>query len=80
MKEEFGDKIGFNAMLEGYTPGPAATVEEFEEAIRRTVDMYGRKGGVYMTVGNGSDERSWRGIFELYCYSREYYDRERGEK
>jgi hypothetical protein len=77
MKAEFGDKIGFNVMLEGYSYAPTATVEEFEAAIRQTVDRYGRRGGVYMTVGGGPDERSWRGIFELYCYSREYYDRER---
>jgi len=77
LKQDYGDKIGFDLMLEGYDYMPDVPLESYLEAIRRTVDIYGRYGGALLSIGGPENEQTWAGIFELYCYSREYYDKER---
>ncbi|MDR0596927.1 MAG: hypothetical protein LBG14_00260 [Treponema sp.] len=79
MKEEKGDKIGFCCFIEGIEMGQPVSRDQTLAAIRKTVDLYGKKGGSYtFASGGGSDEDSWAAVFELYCYSREFYDKERG--
>jgi hypothetical protein len=76
-KEKFGDKIGFCAFTEGVEMGQPLSEEERLAAIRKTVDLYGKSGGAYSFAGGATEEESWASTFELYCYSREYYDHER---
>jgi hypothetical protein len=79
MKEEVGDKIGFCCFTEGIEMGKPVSKDELSAAIRKTVDLYGKRGGSYSFAARGSsDEDSWDAVFELYCYSREFYDKERG--
>jgi hypothetical protein len=47
--------------------------------IRNSVDIYGKGGGAYMSVMERDPELLWHILTELYAYSREYYDKERGE-
>ena len=77
MKREAGDKIGFCCFTEGIEMGAPASREERLNAIRKTVDLYGHKGGSYSFAGGGNPEDTWDATFELYCYSREFYDNER---
>jgi uroporphyrinogen-III decarboxylase len=82
IKEKYGDKIGINSYsVEGIDPmAPPLPKEEYLAKVRNTVDLYGKNGGYYTSVAAEADpERTWDGIWELYCYSREYYDKERGE-
>ena len=79
-KEQYGDRIGLNSYtLEGFVPGVKISKEEYIQMIRKTVDLYAKSGGYYTAIMPEEDpERTWDGIFELFCYSREYYDKERG--
>ena len=81
MKEKYGDKIGFNSYgIEGVDPGHDLTKEQYLQKVRDCVDLYGKSGGYYTAVAPDADPtNTWDGIFELYCYSREFYDKERGE-
>ena len=74
MKKKFGDKIGFNAGIEGMPFGTSVSSEEAARLIRNTVDIYGKGGGFYTSVFSGSPESLWEMIAEFYAYSREYYD------
>jgi hypothetical protein len=79
MKDDVGDKIGFCCFTEGIEMGQPASKDDIFAAIRKTVDLYGKKGGSYtFSAGGGSEEDGWDAVFELYCYSREFYDKERG--
>jgi len=82
LKQLYGDRIGFNLQLEGLsTMGPLPTVDEIVEACRRTVDLYAAGGGLYTSVfGTFATvpELAWAAATEIYCYSREFYDREQG--
>ncbi len=80
-KEKWGDKLGFNSYsIEGIVPGEHLPKEEYLQRIRNTVDMYAKGGGFYTMVSPDPDPTyTWDGTFELYCYSREFYDKERGE-
>lgn len=75
MKLKYGDKIGFNVFVEGAVPGQAYSMEEMTCKIRNTVDLYGRNGGAYVNITELDPEKVWNIVSELYCYSREYYDR-----
>ncbi len=75
LKEKYGDKIGFNVGIEDYERGAAITSEELCKLIDKTVDMYGKGGGVYTSVSTPDPVVTWDGIQELYCYSREYYEK-----
>ena len=78
LKEKYGDKLGFCCFTEGIEMGADVPREELLAAIRNTVDLYGAKGGNYMLVSGTGPEATWDAFFECYCYSREYYDKERG--
>jgi len=75
MKELYGDKIGFNPMLEDYNAGEHYTNDEIIAIVRKTVDLYAKGGGFYPWVFESDPEAVWTLCTELYAYSREYYDR-----
>ena len=80
-KEKFGDKIGFNNYgILGVERGGEVPKEEFFEKIRKTVEVLGKHGGYYTSaIVPSNPELTWDGTWELYSYSREFYDRERGD-
>jgi hypothetical protein len=78
MKQKYGDRIGFNVMLEGVIPGMPLPRGALLEKVRETVDIYGRSGGCYLNLFDPDPERLWDTVAELYAYSREYYDKEQG--
>ena len=75
LKEKYGDKIGFNIGIEGYERGAAVTSEELCELIDKTVDKYGKYGGIYTSIATPDPKVTWDGIQELFCYSREFYEK-----
>ena len=78
MKRDVGDKIGFCSFNEKLFK-PDITVEDVIAAAHDTVDIFGKSGGAYTGAAVGTPEVTWAHIFELYCHSREVYDKERGE-
>ena len=78
MKELYGDRIGFNVPLEDYIPGTAYTDEQIVEIVHKCVDLYGKGGGYFPWVFETEPRALWTICSELYCYSREYYDKEQG--
>jgi hypothetical protein len=78
MKIKYGDKIGFNAGLEGVVPGVPLPRAELLSKIRQTVDIYGKSGGFVVSLFERDPELLWDATSELHAYSREYYDREQG--
>lgn len=78
MKLKYGDRIGFNVFVEGAVAGQTYSKEEMVNKLRDTVDLYGKNGGAYVNVFEFQPEKTWNIISELYCYSRECYDSERG--
>ncbi|MCF0120762.1 MAG: hypothetical protein HUJ65_03905, partial [Oscillospiraceae bacterium] len=79
MKIKYGDKIGFDTHIEGYDMSKNYTQEEIAALVQNTVELYGKSGGFFTTIFSGNDEEMWNMTTELYCASREYYDKERGE-
>lgn len=79
MKKKYGDKIGFNVGLEGMEFGASYTKDALLRKVRETVDIYGKGGGVYVNVMERDPQLLWAIMSELYAYSREFYDKERGE-
>lgn len=77
MKLKYGDRIGFNVFVENSVIGQTYSMEEMTSNLRNTVDLYGKNGGAYVNVFELHPERAWNIVSELYCYSREFYDRER---
>ena len=76
LKEKYGDRIGFNTGLEGVdTRAPLPKGDELIRVIRETVELYGKGGGFYTNIRSGDQEELWTAVHELYCYSREYYER-----
>lgn len=53
-------------------------IREIAEKLRKTIDLYGRGGGAYINIFEFDPERAWDMVSEVYAYSREFYDRERG--
>ena len=78
LKRDFGDRIGFCVFNEKLL-NPNVTADEAVAAARSTVEKYGKSGGAYAGALTSQPEAAWAFIFELYAYSREFYDRERGE-
>ncbi len=74
-KELYGDRVGFNTGLENLVPGKAYTDEELARIVRESVDIFGEGGGFLPAVYGGSPETLWKIYSELYCYSREYYEK-----
>ena len=77
LKAKYGDKIGFNAPLEGIAPGQQYSDEYIIEAVRNTVDTYAAGGGCYVGLNLPDPRQIWIAVSELYSYSREFYDKER---
>ena len=76
LKEKYGDKIGFNTGLEGFSYGdPLPKGDELRALIRKTVDLYGKGGGFYTSIMTPDPEQLWDGVWELFCYSREFYEK-----
>lgn len=73
-KEKWGDQIGFEVSVE-----PAKDKETLLQNVRAMVDTYGKGGGVFTSVSGFDGESTWDAVMELYCYSRERYDRELAE-
>lgn len=80
MKKKYGDKIGFNTRLEGAEFGVSYTLDELTQKIRNTVDIYGKGGGAYINIMEPDPKLLWHTVSELYAYSREFYDKERGKE
>lgn len=79
VKEKYGDKIGINTHLEGHIYGlPLPPIETYLKMIHNTVDLYAKGGGFYTSTKGEDPEFLWNAIFELYGYSREFYEKERG--
>jgi len=77
LKKDFGDKIGVDvSTLEGLeTGGTPPSAEQYLEALRNNVDIYAKSGGyITSTMRAGEPKDIWDAVFELYCYSREYYE------
>ena len=77
MKEEFGDKIGFCAGLEGIDLTKNITSAEYVSAVRKTVDIYAPGGGSYLMLFHPDPKLLWDGCAESYCHSMELYDESR---
>jgi uroporphyrinogen-III decarboxylase len=77
LKRLYGDKIGFNAALEGEEPGENCPEEVLLEMVRKTVDVYGAGGGFYPAIFGADPERVWKIVSEFYCYSREFYENQK---
>ena len=76
LKEKYGDKIGLNMFIASTDDeGKPLSKEELIKSIDETVDKYGKGGGLYTSVFGGSPEVLWDGVQELYCYSREFYEK-----
>jgi hypothetical protein len=79
VKVRYGDKIGFCGGIEGLDFGAAPPSKEaLIGMLRHTVDVLGKGGGLYMGLFLNDPELIWAAAGELYAYSREFYDRERG--
>ena len=78
MKKEIGDKIGFLDFNERVF-NPAPTPEEVVESVHYTLETFGKSGGAYIHMFIIDPESTWNYVFELFNYSREFYDKERGE-
>jgi hypothetical protein len=78
MKKQYGNKIGFCAWAEGIERDGLVPQDELLAAVRKTVDFYGKSGGAYSFTRADTEEKTWAATFELYCYSREFYDKEAG--
>ncbi len=68
-KEQYGDKLGFDLPMSGETS------EEIINYVDSCVDDLGKDGGMFCTVFGGDEKILWDGLEELYCYSREYYEK-----
>ena len=79
IKQKYGKKLGFGGGIEGVGMNPDIPREEWFEKIRQTIDLYGKSGGFFLAqMGFPQDEELlWDICYESYCYSREYYDKER---
>ncbi len=76
LKEKYGDRIGFNAGLEGVEIGQVLDKDELIATIRKTIDIYGPGGGFYPAIFDNDPERFWTIASEFYYYSREFYENE----
>ena len=76
LKQKYGDRIGFNTGIEGIERGvPTPPFEEYAEKIRNTLDLYADKGGFYTSVFADTDKDRWDLTQELFCSSREFYEK-----
>ncbi|MDR2606722.1 MAG: hypothetical protein LBC38_05520 [Oscillospiraceae bacterium] len=73
-KREYGRDIGIEVMA-----SPGRTKEELIAGIHKMIDTYAAHGGVFTNLFAFDPEMVWAGVWELYLYSREYYDKENAE-
>ena len=76
MKAKYGEKIGFNAGIEGLDFGIGYTKNELLEKIRHTADVLGKGGGCFINIFERDPVLLWDSLCELYYYSREKYEAE----
>lgn len=74
MKVKYGDKIGFNTIIEGVVQGKSYTKDEMIHMVHTTVDTYGQGGGFFVNLYEKQPEMLWHIISELHLYSREFYE------
>ncbi|MDR2530082.1 MAG: hypothetical protein LBC65_00890 [Oscillospiraceae bacterium] len=67
-KRDFGGQVGLEVMAM-----PARSKDESIANIRKLVDTYAAGGGLLTSTMAFDPEASWDAIFELFCYSREFY-------
>jgi hypothetical protein len=70
-KREYGKDIGIEVMA-----APAQTADELVANIRTLIDGYAKYGGVFSSVMAFNPELLWAGVWEMYLYSREFYERD----
>ena len=68
-KEQYGDKLGFDLPMYGFSSADAI------KYMHQGVDDFAKDGGMFSTIFFGDEKILWDGIQELYCYSREYYEK-----
>ena len=79
IKRQYGNKIGVNTGLEGLEFGGGASNEKIDELVKNSVDLYAPTGGYLASLMFMNDpESQWHALSELYAYSREFYDNEKG--
>ena len=78
VKELYGEKIGITMPFEGYVPGTSYTEEQVAKIVRESVDLYAKGGGYYPWIFESDPRALWTICAELYCHSREFYDKEQG--
>ncbi len=78
LKEKYGDRIGFMAGIEGIAFGKPCSDAQLAELIKNTVEIYAPGGGFYPVLFGTTEEILWKQSAEMYCCSREFYDRENG--
>ena len=75
LKEKYGDRIGFNMYgLENPNNDPLPSGDELRALVRKTVDLYSAGGGFYSSIMDPDPEKLWDGTYEMFYYSREYYE------
>jgi hypothetical protein len=74
MKEIYGDRVGFNPVIENHVPGADYTDDEIIRMVRDGIDLYAKGGGYYPWIFETRPRELWTLCSELYCYSREYFD------
>jgi hypothetical protein len=79
VKEKYGDRIGLCGGIEGLDFGsPAPSKARLIEMVRRTIDVLGEGGGLYLGMWVTEPEALWHGTNEIYAYSSEKYAKYRG--
>ena len=78
LKQVYGDRIGFNAFIEDMEADVKYSEEELRALMRKSIDIYAPGGGFYPVVFASTPEDLWTCATEIYCYSRELYDKENG--
>ena len=74
LKERYGDKIGFCAGPEGLDLTKPFTDEQYLEAVKKTVDVYGPGGGSYHSMFTPNERLLWDACTEAYYRSVELYE------
>jgi hypothetical protein len=68
-KREWGDKLGLEVMCP-----TGQSKEELVANIHKFIDTFAKGGGLFGSVMAFEPEQVWTAAWELYLYSREYYE------
>jgi len=74
-KKLYGDHVGFSGGIEGFVPGKKYTDEELTKLVDDTLDIYATDGGYFPSLYGANNETLWKLVSEVYCYSRELYEK-----